>query len=219
VQRSPDVPPLSPVLLAGLALRPFPVVMLQPVLDAVMLIIHRRHPDVFDRLSGFQNPVFLIDPIDLPCAFILTPETRNPRVVAVAEYDPKTILETADAVIRGPLMSLMDLLEGRIDGDSLFFSRDLMIEGNTECVVALRNAVDGAEINVTEDILALFGPLAGPLRIAKKAGDVIFSRATQDLAFLRDAVIAPSMHRHAAIESQLHKLTEKIDAIDRKSAT
>jgi predicted lipid carrier protein YhbT len=39
----------------------------------------------------------------------------------------------------------MQLLEGKLDGDALFFSRDLVVDGDTEAVVMLRNIIDGAE--------------------------------------------------------------------------
>jgi len=41
---------------------------------------------------------------------------------------------------------MIELLEGRADGDALFFSRTLTVEGDMEAVVALRNAIDGSEI-------------------------------------------------------------------------
>ena len=49
------------------------------------------------------------------------------------------------ASIPGSLLTLMQLLEGKLDGDALFFSRDLVVDGDTEAVVMLRNIIDGAE--------------------------------------------------------------------------
>lgn len=59
-------------------------------------------------------------------------------------------------------MSLIDLVEGRVDGDALFFSRKLHISGDTEAVVALRNIVDGAEIDLVSDFASAFGMFSGP---------------------------------------------------------
>ena len=65
----------------------------------------------------------------------------------------------ATAVIRGPLLALVGLAEGRIDGD-------------TEAVVALRNALESAEIELAQDLLAPLGPLSRPLaRLLEDAGD------------------------------------------------
>lgn len=206
-------PPFSPVLFAGMALTPMPPALLQPALSAAMATIRRRHPDVFERMEGYGDPVFLIDPIDLPYVFILTPERHAPRV-SVRRTCPA---EDVDAVIRGPLLSLLDMLEGRIDGDAMFFSRDLVIEGDTEVVVALRNAVDGAEIDLTADILSLFGPFSGPARAAVGIAGRIVTRAARDMETLRDALLAPSMRRLDAQEARLGKMSDKMGELDRRS--
>jgi predicted lipid carrier protein YhbT len=49
------------------------------------------------------------------------------------------------------------MIHGSCDGDALFFSRDLSIEGDTEAVLALRNALDDAEIDLPAEIAAAFG--------------------------------------------------------------
>jgi predicted lipid carrier protein YhbT len=56
----------------------------------------------------------------------------------------------------------MGLIDGSYDGDALFFSRDLVVEGDVEAVLALRNAIDDAGVDLVADTAALFGPL-GPL--------------------------------------------------------
>ncbi len=41
-----------------------------------------------------------------------------------------------------------------------------MISGDTEAVVALRNALDDLDENVVDSLAAAFGPLAPPARLA-----------------------------------------------------
>ncbi len=199
-------PPLSPVLLAGLALRPLPPVLLQPLLNTAMAITRRRHPGLFDRLAGLSGATFLIDPIDLAFDFLLRP-SPPPSLVAVAKGGRAA---APTAIIRGPLVALIQLLEGKLDGDALFFSRDLVVEGDTEAVVTLRNAVDGAGIDVLDDLLAVLGPFAGPAgRIAASAA-AVFNRLDRDLAILRRAVLAPLANRCDAQAAELRKLKEKV---------
>ena len=207
-------PPLSPFLLAGFAMRPLSPVLLQPALNAAMVAIHRRHPGIFERLSGLDSPLFLIDPVDMPFVFELHPDPDHASLRVLKEDDAGGV--NADATIRGPLMTLIDLLEGRIDGDALFFSRDLVIEGDTEAVVALRNAVDDAEIDVIGDVLSLTGPFAGPARRAVDLAGGLFSRATQDLETLRSAVIAPAMRSGKAQSTRLNQLEEKVGELSRR---
>ncbi len=55
------VPPLSPVLLAGLALRPLPPALFQPVFGLAIATMRRRHVGAFERLAGgtpFSNGLY-----------------------------------------------------------------------------------------------------------------------------------------------------------------
>ncbi len=178
-------PPLTPILLAGLIARPLPPQILQPILDALFALLRRRHPELFERLSGLGAPVFLIDPTDLPLIFELDANPDRPRLTAARVGG-----ERAVATIRGPLLALIELLEGRVDGDALFFSRTLAIEGDTEAVVALRNAVDDAGIDLRRELLDALGPLAPPARHALGLGQWIYARLNDDLELLRAAARA-----------------------------
>ena len=70
----------------------------------------------------------------------------------------------AAARIKGSLASLLYLMEGRIDSDTLFFSRDVAISGDTAVAVGFRNTLDGEAISLLGDALAAAGPLAAPGR-------------------------------------------------------
>ncbi len=196
--RSGMVAPFSPVLLGGLLLSPLPPVvprlLLQPLLRAAMAAVATQHTGMFERLGPYANTVFLIDPIDLPIRFLLRADARQPRLSVAREADAGEV----GATIRGSLLALIDLLEGRVDGDALFFSRALVIEGDTEAVVALRNAVDGEEIDIIDDILVRAGPLARPARRAANRLRRLARRAGSDMAMLQDALLQPAMERVAA---------------------
>lgn len=206
-------PPLTPVLIAGFVARPLPPALLQPLLGLAMHVVQRRHPGLFERLAGVGEPTFLIDPVDLPFVFVLRPDPLLPSLRAYEDAEGIT----ATATIRGPLLALVDLLEGRVDGDALFFSRDLVIEGDTGAVVALRNAVDGAEIDLVEDVLGLFGPLARPARVVADGVRAILGRAARDLEVLRTAAIAPVLKRTEAQAADIRELEEKVTGLARRA--
>ncbi|MEA1673560.1 ubiquinone anaerobic biosynthesis accessory factor UbiT [Nitrospirillum sp. BR 11163] len=156
-----DPPPLSPVLLAGLAARVLPPLPLlgRPLAGPVAARLsqtafdrlRRRHEAVFQRLAVLGERTFLIDPSDLPVRFLLRPAGARPGLWPIADGSAAA---PAAATLRAPLAALLALLEGRVDGDSLFFSRQLMIEGDMEAVLILRNAVDGAGIALERDLAA-----------------------------------------------------------------
>lgn len=124
----------------------------------------RRHPSLFARLGEQAFKIFLIDPTDLPFVFLLVPQSGAPRLEALRRDDAVPW----DARIAGSFAALLGLVHGAYDGDALFFSRDLVIEGDTEAVLALRNAIDNEEIDLANEAAALCGPLeflaSGPAR-------------------------------------------------------
>lgn len=207
-------PPLSPVLLAGIALGPLPPVLLQPFLDAAMAVMGRRHPGLFRRLSALAGSTFRIDPVDLPFDFLLRP-SPPPSLVAVTDGGRG---DRPTATIHGPLLTLLHLLEGKLDGDALFFSRELVVEGDTEAVVMLRNAVDGAGIDLAEDVLSLLGPLARPTRFLAGRARAVITRMDRDLALLRRALLAPVTNHYEAQAAELRELRTMVVELRRKSA-
>jgi len=151
---APATTSLPPLLQA--ALRPLPLAPLDPLLGLVLRAVLRRHPAVFDRLGGHARKHFGLQPTDLPFALVLAPNPEAPRIAAVRML-PRHGL---DARISGPLRALVALAEGEMDGDALFFSRTLTVEGDMEAVIALRNAMDGEGLALVRDVAAALGPFS-----------------------------------------------------------
>jgi O2-independent ubiquinone biosynthesis accessory factor UbiT len=124
--------------------------------------VARTRPELFARLGPHVNKRFLVDPIDLPFVLVLVPNSARPHLTAYrrSEKPPH------DACIAGTFLDLLDMIDGSQDGDALFFSRDLRVSGDTEAVVALRNALDDFEGNVVDSFAGAFGPLSAPATLA-----------------------------------------------------
>ncbi len=205
----PMTPPFSPVLLLGLALKPLRPAVLQPVFDAMLRVVRRRHPDILERMEPFQDKIVCIDPVDLPFVLLLEPNMAEPRLTVRRAVDP----DESHATIRGPLETLIALAEGKVDGDALFFSRQLLIEGDTEVVVALRNAIDGAGIDLVADLTSTLGPLANPARRVADATLEAVGHLRHNVETLRQALIAPAMAGAAARDARLAELEAEIKAL------
>lgn len=145
-----------PVPLA-LALRAVPLAPMSLALAAVTRRILAGHPGILARLGDHAGCSFAIDPTDLPVSLLIRPDAPR-ALVRVCRSRP-----AADTCIAGPLAALLGLVHGRWDGDALFFSRDLVIEGNTSAALALRNAIDDAELDLGAEIAAMTGPLSRAL--------------------------------------------------------
>ncbi len=203
-----QAPALSPLLLVGLALRPAPRPALQAAASFAMSAMLRRHGSVFERLMDVENPVYLIDPVDLPVSLLLDAGLPAPRLTVLRDGDP--VPENPAAAIRGPLPALIELLEGRTDGDALFFSRTLTVEGDMAAVVALRNAVDGADVSLVDDLLRPLGPLGTPARRLVEAATALYRRADADLELLRAALLDPVQRRFESQEARIDELGETV---------
>lgn len=154
----------SALRVPGMLVRPIPLLVLQLVLHRSMTNITQQHPTIFRRLGNYAAKTFLIDPVDMPFVILLRPRAENPRIEVKRDHNAP-----CDARISGTFMHLLKLVEASSDGDALFFSRDLMIEGDTEAVVALRNALDDMDGNVVDEAARAFGkPGILGLKIARK---------------------------------------------------
>lgn len=118
-----------------------------------------RHPALLDRLGPHGGKRFVFIPSDLPFRFEIVPAERR---LSVRRRGP---VRQADVRISGPIFMLLALLEGRLDGDAVFFSRALSIEGDTEAILALRNAMDDSDLDLPTDLAAHAGPFGPMVRI------------------------------------------------------
>lgn len=153
--RAQSAIPLLPAA-ARLGLWPVPTAVIEFILDQVAQSIAHRHPEILARLAAHVGKAFMLVPTDLPFVFVLTVKSHAPVALVLRSRDDIRV----DATISGSFAALLGLVHGRYDGDSLFFSGDLVIEGDMEAVLALRNAIDNAEIDLLQESAATLGPLA-----------------------------------------------------------
>ena len=150
---------------------PLPKIVILPVAAMPVWVVERasrlaldlvlkRHPTLFDRLGDYSGRRYLFTPTDLPLAFEVVPADKSIRI-----YRNGTDAK-GDAVVSGPIVTLLALAEGRVDGDALFFSRELEISGDTEAVLALRNALDDSALDLPRDLAPAAGPLHRPAQWA-----------------------------------------------------
>jgi O2-independent ubiquinone biosynthesis accessory factor UbiT len=139
-----------------------PLAVIQPILGHIASHVAKDRPELYARLGVHACKRFLIDPIDLPFVLILKPEANHPNLRAYRRYENPV----HDAAIAGKFFNLLDMIDGSQDGDALFFSRNLRVTGDTEAVVALRNALDDFEGSALDSVVGSFGPLARPAALA-----------------------------------------------------
>ncbi len=153
--------------LLAVGARPVPLWLVQRVTGEVFATVLARHPSLFDRLGDYAASRYGFAPRDLPYFFEVLPAGPSIRVMrSIPANGP-------DALIEGPFFMLLGLLEGRIDGDAVFFSRELSVSGDTEAILALRNALDDSALDLPADMAGLAGPFAVP---AKRVLELVRTR-------------------------------------------
>jgi len=129
-----------------------------PLMEAIANLAYQRvlsrHPTLFERLDEFSGRSFGFVPTDLPVAFVAKPQ--DGRIVVRR----KPMRDTVDVRVEAPFGVLLQLLQGDADGDALFFSRDIRVEGEMEALLALRNSLDDASVDLVGDLLGDGSPLA-----------------------------------------------------------
>lgn len=141
-------------MLLPLVLRTVPLFVVQAALDRIVSHIHRDKPRLFARMGLASTKTILIDPVDMPFVVHMLPDNDKPDMRAYR----RGAAPEADARITGTFAGLFRMLDTQLDGDALFFSRDLKVSGDLEVVVALRNSLDDVEGSIANDVAALFGP-------------------------------------------------------------
>ena len=195
-----------------------------PLLDlgaaALLHKMGRNHPDLFRVLAEFRRTVIRIELTDLPRRFLLQFGDGAPSLkLAGADEVP------ADASVKGSLEALLALLEGRIDSDALFFTREIVIAGDTSAVVALRNVLDRETISVLDEASSLLGPLRRFVRAAalswerraERLRDLLLPvrAASEGLVDAEREAMAENQDLHAEIEA-LKKRLSKLEARQRR---
>ena len=133
---------------------PLPLFLIQPILRKIVHKIAADNPDMFGRLGPHYSANFIIDPTNLPFVMQLRPDPDDLLLRACSRNN----LPAHEAKITGSFLDLLMLVDGDLDGDALFFARDLTISGNTEAVVCLRNALDDIDGSIAASVAEMFGP-------------------------------------------------------------
>lgn len=197
----------TPTALLRGAAAVLPRAMLARLSAVVVRRLERSHPRVLRDLARLEPAIIEIVPYDLPHRFILR-IGRAPVTLEVSGRDAPP----ADATVAASIATLVDLIEGRIDSDTLFFQRDLAITGDTAVLVGLRNVLDREEWVLGDELARPFGPLAPAARAVARRLDRVIDGLGARLGAIHAAFHPPSGSGPDAA-AELARCRSEIDAL------
>ncbi|MBI4357183.1 MAG: SCP2 sterol-binding domain-containing protein [Gammaproteobacteria bacterium] len=189
--------------------------LLQTLINRTLLKIQRHHPGIAERLSEFHGKTLLIEFSDLPF-YLLLPIEQSLKVRIIPNRS-EALASEPFATVRSELYSLWQLFQGKLDGDALFFSRDLSIDGNTELIVALRNALDGVKIDWVKDV---FNPPQILIPLFKKTfnfGKFVSLQLSGDLKRIQNTVLSPVHKELDKLSHSTDQLAERMTALEKQT--
>lgn len=94
-----------------------------------------RNPGFKERLTEIDDKLFLFEATDIGKGFYLHIKDGDIRTIPYSTRNP-------DVKMRGEASILFGLLLGKIDPDTVFFSRQLEISGDTAVAVHFKNILN-----------------------------------------------------------------------------
>ncbi len=113
-------------------LRATPLVVEAVGVGVVLSAIVGRSPELSERLGELEGKVFFFEASDISKGFYLHITGGEIKVVLHRTAPP-------DVTMRGNVTVLLDVLSGKVDPDTVFFSRKLEIEGDTATAIHFKN--------------------------------------------------------------------------------
>ena len=211
---STGVRSLTPLTPIGVFLRPLPRAPLETVLQRLADRLSARHPGVLERVADVGRARLLLVATDLPWWALIVLDGAGAEIT-VGRHGDESVLE-AHATVTGPLERLLACAQGGGDGDAMFFAREIEVSGNTDVLVALRNALDGAELDLAGELAGLAGPLHRPAARAMTYTAGLYARASAGLDALKSDIRAPLQTRLDAQAEELAELRTEVQRLRRK---
>ncbi len=206
----PSLPDFTPLPMLGLAMGFLPRQLLERGVRTFTHRLNTLHPGLRERLSEANGKSFALVLPDMPFNAMLEVEGGELELTMLG----KSLPLRADVTLHGTSTTFIALLEGRTDGDALFFSRDLRVEGDTEALLVLRNALDNEQINLRKTFFSVFGALSGMAARAATPVEKLGARFTRDMGWLYHSAIAPLAKRQQQFSEGLQGLEHRISQVE-----
>ena len=95
-----------------------------------------KNPLLRERLAEIDDKIFFFEATDIRKGFFLHIKAMDIKIVPHMARKP-------DVTMKGEVKLLIDVFLGKIDADTVFFSRKLEVSGDTAVAIHLKNILAG----------------------------------------------------------------------------
>lgn len=181
-------------------------------LGVILNIFFRRYPELGERLAEMNGKLLEFDVEDLGQRFFMTVDGAEVRVHTYSDLGP-------DVTMAGNANAFLALLFQTEDPDSLFFSRELKLSGETDTGLRFKNLLANVEIDWERELTSALGwPLAklllassGYFQNVWRSGKTGMSQTANE--WMADET-TPRQSELEAFRTELAELTKATDQLE-----
>ncbi|MBF0175560.1 MAG: SCP2 sterol-binding domain-containing protein [Magnetococcales bacterium] len=183
-----------------------------------------RYPDLQERLRQLEGKIFRFEVEDLQQEYFMeVAEDGRVRIHTYADQDPHVTMS-------GSSKAFLSLLFNVADPDSLFFSRELNMSGETDTGLHFKNILNNVEIDWEKELAAFVTtPVAGVLsRLARQAhasgnrardgAGAIVEQWLEEEQVLRQREMATVRDDVTTLEKQVERLDKRLIRLSHRVA-
>lgn len=193
-------------------------------LGITLNLFFRRYPDLKNRLDELAGKIFQFDVEDLQQAFFMVVEEGGDvRIHTYSDSVPHVTMA-------GESRAFLSLLFNTKDPDSLFFSRELKLSGETDTGLHFKNILDNVDIDWERELATIMGSTAASLtaraaeqwkRAAEQGRDQAEAKVDAWMnarGVPRSAELARFREEVAAMAERMDRLEKAVSRVRRKHA-
>lgn len=204
------------MLLSSLFAMPFQVIpkpMTAVTLGIVLNLFFKRYPELKNRLTELSGKVFEFHVEDQDQSFFM--EVTDEGEVLIHTYSDAL----PHVVMSGKAAAFLALLFSTTDPDSLFFSRQLQLSGETDSGLRFKNILDNVEIDWEKELALFFGQNGARLWIdlakrVRKNAELNRSRLESSLEEWITRQHAPRSGQLQALKVQAETVTKELERLE-----
>ncbi len=191
-------------------------------LGIVLNLFFNRYPELKERLAELNGKVFEFQVEDLEESFFMVVEDGGEvRIHTYSDSVPHVTMS-------GSSSAFLSLLFSVSDPDSLFFTRQLKLSGETDTGLAFKNLLDNVDIDWERELSVLVGPIAakGLMALAeqtktlsdkgKEKAEREFEQWMEDRNIPRKSQLELFQKEVEALADQTERLERGVTRVERK---